>query len=201
MKKVLFIILVAFAALYANAQNESQARSVLNKTASLLGRKGGVSASFTLSNSKIGTVSGSIAVKGKKFNAKTKQAIVWYNGKTQWSYIKRNNEVNVTTPTPSQQQMMNPYAFINIYRSGYKLGLSNSGNNHIIHLKANGHKSISEMYITIGKSTNIPSIIKYKQNSSWTTIRIRNFRTSNLSDRVFTFNYKDFPSAEVVDLR
>ncbi len=27
------------------------------------------------------------------------QAIVWYNGKTQWTYMKKTNEVNVSNPT------------------------------------------------------------------------------------------------------
>jgi len=38
-------------------------------------------------------------------------------------------------------------------------------------------------------------------NGKWTTIMISNFRASNLSDSMFSFNSKDFPEAEIIDLR
>ena len=37
--------------------------------------------------------------------------ITWYNGETQWSCMKANDEVNVV-PTPEEQQSMNPYTFV-----------------------------------------------------------------------------------------
>ena len=96
--------------------NASLARTILDKTAKVVGRSGGASASFTMSSASTGTISGTIAVKGRKFNARTQQAIVWFDGKTQWTYMRKNNEVNVSTPTIAQQQTMNPYTFINIYK-------------------------------------------------------------------------------------
>ena len=56
-----------------------------DKTSKVIGHKSGVSAAFTLNNPTTGNVSGTIAVKGGKFNARTPQAIVWFNGKTQWT--------------------------------------------------------------------------------------------------------------------
>jgi len=199
---LLFSIMCLLGISVAYAQNETQARKILDKTAKVLGKKGGASANFTISNAKIGTVSGSIAIKGNKFNAKTQQAIVWFNGKTQWTYMKKNDEVNITTPTAAQQQVMNPYAFINIYRSGYKIGMKSKGNNYEVHLTAQSkNKSIQEMYITINKTTDTPSVVKMKQGLTWSTITISNFKAKNQPDNIFTFRQKDFPTAEVVDLR
>ena len=81
------------AAICANAQNATQARKVLDKTASIIGRKGGASANFKISSAKIGSTTGTIAIKGNKFHARTPQAIVWFDGKTQWSYMKSTEEV------------------------------------------------------------------------------------------------------------
>ena len=67
------------------------AREVLDKTAAALSNKGGVTANFSIRNG----VSGSIKIKGRKFQATTPQGIVWFDGKTQWTYVKQNNEVNV----------------------------------------------------------------------------------------------------------
>ena len=148
-------------------KSDAQARKILDRTAKIIGRSGGASASFTMSNASSGTVSGTIAIKGNKFNARTAQMTVWYDGKTQWTYMKKNNEVNVSTPTQAQQQMMNPYTFVNIYKTGYNMTATTSGANDEVHLVAqNRSKSIQEMYITINKRTNVPSRIKMKNRNS-----------------------------------
>ena len=106
MKKILALAFVAMMSIGAMAQTAQQ---VLDKTAAVIGNKSGASANFKMSSSKYGSASGSIAIKGNKFNARTPQAIVWFNGKTQWTYLKKTNEVNVSNPTQAQQMSMNPY--------------------------------------------------------------------------------------------
>lgn len=181
--------------------NSTVARKILDRTAKVVCHSGGASASFTMSNSSVGNVSGVISIKGNKFNARTPQMTVWYNGKTQWTYMKKTNEVNISIPTQAQQQMMNPYTFINIYKSGYNM-TATRGKNDEVHLVAqNKAKSISEMYITINHKTGVPSQVKMKHKGKWSTIKISNFSTKKLSDRIFTFNTKDYPTAEIIDLR
>lgn len=184
------------------AQQAQQARKILDKTAAVLNNKGGASAHFTVSSTKIGSTSGTINIKANKFQAQTPQAIVWYDGKTQWSYLKRTNEVNISTPNRAQQIAMNPYTFINIYKSGYQLSSKTKGNNYQVHLVAtNKRNSIAEMYILVNKNTYVPTQVKLKQANQWTTINISNFKTKNIPNHVFVFKSKDFPSAEIIDLR
>ena len=155
MKKTILIALMALIGLSAFAQSAQQ---VLDRTAKVIGNKSGASANFTISNAKIGSSSGTIAIKGNKFNARTPQAIVWFNGKTQWTYLKKTNEVNISTPTQAQQMAMNPYTFINIYKTGYKMNMKKSGNNYQVHLTAQNQKrSVAELYITINRKTYVPS--------------------------------------------
>lgn len=200
MKRLSLIILAILLATGLYAQNAAQARKILDKTAAIVGRKGGASANFSMSG-KAGNTSGTISIKGTKFNAKTPQAIVWYDGKTLWTYMKNNQEVNVSTPTKASQISMNPYTFINVYKSGYKLSMKNVSGGWQIHLTAtNNARTIREMYITIGKNY-YPKTIKMRQSNGWTTINVSNFKAKNLSDATFRFNAKDFPHAEVIDLR
>ena len=155
-----------------------------------------------MSSSKYGSASGSIAIKGNKFNARTPQAIVWFDGKTQWSYMKKTNEVNVSKPTQAQQMSMNPYTFINIYKTGYNMSMKTIGKNYEVHLIAHNQKrSIAEMYITISKESYVPSQVKMRQGNNWSTITISNFQAKNIPNSTFVFKRKDFPSAEIVDLR
>ena len=200
MKKLSLVFMLMLMSISIYAQNAAQARKILDKTAAVIGRKGGASANFTVSG-KYGNSSGTISIKGYKFNARTPQAVVWYDGKTQWTYMKKSQEVNISTPTEAQQQSMNPYKFINIYKNGFKLGVKNVSGGWQVHLYATNQKrTIKEMYVTIGKNY-YPKTIKMRQSNGWTTINVSNFKPKNLSDSMFRFNAKDYPHAEVIDLR
>ena len=199
--KLISLIMVLFC-INATAQNAEQAKKILDKTAAVVGNKNGASANFKMSSEKIGTATGPIAIKGKKFQATTPKAIVWFDGKTQWSYLKSTNEVNITTPTEAKRMKMNPYTFITMYKSGYNMGVKTSVNNYVVHLTAqNKQRSVQELYVTVNKTKYTPVQVRMREGNTWTTINISNFKAAKLPDSAFTFNAKDYPTAEVVDLR
>ena len=195
------IILFAFMTLMSLGTFAQTAQQVLNKTAKIIGNKGGASANFSLSSTKYGSTSGTIAIKGNKFTASTTQANVWDDGKTMWTYVKNTQEVNISNPTEAQQQSMNPYKFLTIYKNGFNLGMTTLSSGWKIHLTAaNQQRSIKEMYITVDKNY-YPKEIRMRQNNGWTTIKVSGFKAKSLSDSAFRFNAKDYPKAEVIDLR
>jgi outer membrane lipoprotein-sorting protein len=178
------------------------AKQVLDKTAATLSNKSGISANFTMSGTQYGNVSGVITVKGRKFHASTPVAVIWFDGKTQWTYMKKNDEVNVSTPNEAQLQAINPYNFIHLYKSGFSYTMTTQGTAYVVHLTATGAKSgIQEMYITVNKKSYVPSQVKMRQGKTWSTIDISGFKKSAVSDTVFRFNSKDYPQAEIIDLR
>ena len=196
-KKYIIGAMCLIGALNINAQT---AKEVLDKTAATVSNKAGAQANFTISGQSM-NASGTIAIKDKKFHATTPQASIWFDGKTQWTYMKNNDEVNIANPTESQLASINPYNFIYMYKKGYNYTMEKKGGNFVVHLTATGKKSIQEMYLTIGQKSYTPSQVRYKTAKGWTTIDIRNFKAANLSDGMFRFNSKDFPHAEVIDLR
>mgnify|MGYP000951855446 FL=1 len=201
-KKNILLGLLLLVSVCVSAQSSAQAMKVLNKTASVVGRKGGAQANFNISGKKIGAQSGTIAIKGNKFQARTRKAIVWYNGKTQWSYLKMTNEVNVSNPNEAKRMSMNPYTFLSMYKNGYNLSMTKSGSSYVVHMVAqNKKRSVQEAYITINKRTYTPSLVKMRQGNDWTYISVNNFRAVNQPDSKFTFNAKDFPKADIIDLR
>lgn len=205
MKRIISLIaliaICAFTATISANANSNEAKKVLDKAVSKLNIKGGTTASFSITGNKIGTQKGSISIKGNKFHASTASAIVWYNGKTQWTYVKKNEEVNVSTPSAAQQSSMNPYTFVNLYKKGYSMQLNKTASGNQVHLKAQNQKaSIKEAYILVDGNNNIKEV-KMRQASGWVTISISNIRQKSLSDATFTFNAKDYPKAEVIDLR
>ena len=189
------------ALLIAVASYGQTAKQVLDKAAAAVSNKTGITASFTLKGGQMNT-KGNISIKGQKFQITTSDVLIWFDGKTQWSYVKKNDEVNVSNPNGSQLQALNPYYFIYMYKKGYNSTLTKKGTNYEVHLTATDKKkSVQEMYITIHPKTYIPSEIRIKHPKGWNTIEVNNVKNANLSDGIFHFNSKDFPTAEVIDLR
>ena len=178
------------------------AKSILDKAAATVSNPSGVQANFEMHSKQFGNTSGSISIKGKKFHASTPQAIIWFDGKTQWTYMKQNDEVNVSNPSEADLQAINPYNFINIYKKGFKLSSKKVNNSYEVHLKATDKKRrIQEMYIIVDQNSYRPTHVKMLQNGKWSVLLISGLKATNLSDGLFQFNAKDFPQAEIIDLR
>lgn len=183
------------------AQAES-AKSILDKAAATVSNPSGVQANFQMISKQFGSTSGTISIKGRKFHASTPQAIVWFDGTTQWTYMKQNDEVNVSNPTEAELQAINPYNFINIYKKGFKLSSKKVNNSYEVHLKAADKKrNIQEMYIIVDQQSYRPTHVKMLQNGKWSVLLISGLKSTSLSDGMFQFNAKDFPKAEIIDLR
>ena len=197
---ILVTLFTIHCSLFNSLAGAQTAKQVLDKTAATVSNKTGASASFTIKGNNM-NASGTIAIKGKKFHASTPQATIWFDGKTQWTYVKDNDEVNVSNPTDAELAAINPYNFIYMYKKGYTYTMTKKGGNFEVHLKATGKKCISEMYILVNQKSYTPSQIRMKLQKGWTTIDIKNFKKANMADGTFRFNSKDFPSAEIIDLR
>ena len=198
-KWVLPLCLITLLPLFATAQS---AKDVLDKAAANVSNKNGISAKFRISGPNFSPTDGTIYVKGRKFHATTEVATIWFDGKTQWTYMKAQDEVNVSNPSEAELQSLNPYNFINLYKKGFTYTMTTKGNNYEVHLTATDKKrNIQEMYITVSKQGYVLSQVKMKQRNGWTTINISNLKATKLNDSQFRFNAKDYPHAEVIDLR
>jgi outer membrane lipoprotein-sorting protein len=198
MKKICFLIM---AALISTATMAQTAKSVLDKAAAHITVKEGVKANFKMRGG-IGNAIGTIYIKGKKFHANTAKATVWFDGKTMWTYVKDNEEVNVSNPTEAQLQAINPYNFINLYKNGYASTLNSTGNSYVVHLTSTAKdQKIKELFVTIDKNSYQPTQVKLLQGKTWTIFDITDLQKAKIADSQFRFNAKDFPKAEVIDLR
>ena len=189
------------AAMLASSSFAQSAKFVLDKAAATVTASSGVKANFRMTTT-TGNTSGTIAIKGKKFFATTPQAKVWFDGKTQWTYLKNNDEVNISNPTEAQLQAINPYNFITLYKRGYTYTMNTAGTNYVVHLTAdNANKKIKELFITVNKKSYEPMQVKMLQGKKWTTFDITSIKKQNSADSQFRFNSADFPKAEIIDLR
>lgn len=212
MKSILFSILIALFTLPVFAQQQAQAKAVLDKTATLFNTAGGVKASFSVQVSSkgrlLGETTGVIQLKGDKFLFKTADVITWFDGTTQWSYLTESEEVNVSNPTPAELQRMNPYALLSLYHKGYSYKMGSAKQyrgksvDEVILTATNKKEDLSRIALYVTKEGQPVGIIVESRNGDKSEIVVTSYQSGQkYADAVFVFNKKQYPRAEVIDLR
>ena len=137
-----------------------------------------------------------------KLHMKSDASTMWFDGKTLWTYMASNEEVNISRPTKQQLQTLNPYTFINLYKKGYKETMTSSATEHIVHLTATDPQHrIREAFITVDKTSYAPKTIKMLIDQKWTTFTVTGLKQEKLADSRFSFDADAYPDAEIIDLR
>lgn len=210
-KKLVFLMACALSFLPLHA--EMDGRKVLDKTAELIQKSKGSKITFKVStfisgiDTETGSIEGSMILQGKKFHLDTKDMLVWYDGKTQWSYMPEAGEVNMTKPSEKEMQATNPYAFISIYKKGYDISLRSSQLRNIpsyeVYLKATQEDNpTQEIYVDVRQSDFTPLCIRVRQDDEWTRISIKSYNgTQQFDDKLFTFPKEKYPDVEIIDLQ
>lgn len=188
--------------------------SILDKAATAYENANGISASFTLNTrSEVQKMSesfeGTIQMKGDKFALITPDMSTWFDGKTQWTYVERNEEVNVSTPSGEELQFTNPAMLLRVYKKGFTpayIGESTAANGkaaYDIKLTPKKKGDILSVELQIEKSSALPVKIRVEaKNGISNTIHISDLKTGvNQSDDFFVFKESEYPDAEVIDLR
>ena len=123
--KLLLGVLLLLFAVPMSAQ-QPDAKNILERTAEAFRKAGGVKLAFTV-NEQQGSYAGVLYLEGEKFVVETEGMKTWFDGHTQWSYVASADEVNVSEPTQEELQTLNPYAWLSLYKQGYRLKLSSVG--------------------------------------------------------------------------
>lgn len=174
---------------------------MLDQTVAALKQAEGIRATFG------GTAEGTLLLKGNKFYLDSGGIQSWFDGKTQWSYLKSSEEVNISNPTPEELQTVNPYALLSLYKNGYNYKYAGT--------KSRNGKQGYEVILTPEKEGDIVSItlfvtrayrpvyIKVEQaNRSVNEIIVSSYLTHQpLDDASFRFDKRKYPEAEIIDLR
>lgn len=205
--QILIYICVCCFALPLSAQL-TDTKDILDRTAENFRNAGGVKATFTVRTSD-GTSNGTIRLKGEKFLLEAEGTTTWFDGRTQWSYIASSDEVNVSEPTPEELQSINPYAFLSLYKHGYKEKLAKMDNSqdsslYKVVLTATDRKQDLQCIIFyIAKDSLRPVRVSMAQRGGETVVIIINSYQTGQSypDSLFVFDKNAYPKAEVIDLR
>ena len=182
------------------------ARDILRRAADAFRRSGGVSASFSV-RSPEGNSTGTIRLKGEKFVLEAGGMTTWFDGHTQWTYLPESDEVNISEPTDEELQTLNPYAWLSLYDRGYDLKLlpADASDIYKVEMVARSPEAqVSRLVLWLDKSGLQP--VKFSLTLAGsvepTEITVGNYRTGQTyADAMFAFNPREYPTAEVIDLR
>jgi outer membrane lipoprotein-sorting protein len=156
------------------------------------------------------TRSGTIYVKSKtnKYKIVLPEQELMSDGKTLWTYLKEDKEVQVTD-ADNGTKSFNPARIFTIYEKGYKYVSSddtkiNGKTYSVIDLTPLDTKSsYFKIRLNIDRVTKqIASAIVFDKNGNKYTYTIGLFTPNfKASDSIFTFDAKQHPGVELVDLR
>ena len=207
------ILLFCATLLLANAQvaQAQNGTAALDRVVEKFRRSGDLSAAFTLTvynalNEPVDKQSGTIKLAGDKFYWTTPAMTVWYNGQLQWAYVKASEEVNLTEPTPAEIASINPYTLITTYKQNFNVKALKAKNSQQRVAELTPKKKgtqIDRVVLTVNASNWMPQSFQiYYSDRTHSTIALSRLVTGqNFSDATFIFDKKQYPKAEVIDLR
>ncbi len=224
MKKLLLFSLLTITTInLAFAQKDAAAKKILNQVSAKYKSYDVVKTDFTFTyenpqantkDTQTGTlISRSKANKFKVtiYNPEDKTVVdqeIISDGKSQWTYIKKDKEVELSDVDHSPESI-NPAQLFTIYEHGYKY-IYNGDERvdgklcQIIDLTPEDTKTtFFKVRLSIDKAKKqIESALIFDKNGSRYNYIIRTFTPNvKVSESLFTFDKKDHPGVELVDLR
>ncbi|KAA5548199.1 LolA family protein [Adhaeribacter rhizoryzae] len=214
MKKTIPFLLALFLTIsFAQAQQDPRAEKILNAMSQKYQTLKAFNVAFTQtlenSSSKIKeTMQGDITVSGNKFRLKLKDQEIINNGNTIWTYMKSDNEVNISENDPDDQQM-SPNAIFTLYQKGYNYTfveeMREGGQAYnIIELSPlDKNNSVYKVRLQINKRDNSVKTWKmFRNNGNRYTYTIKSFNPSPVVDaNYFAFDKSQYKGVKVIDLR
>ena len=168
----------------------------------------GVSANFnisTKSNGYVSEIKGKIVLDGTKFAFTTDEMECGYDGKTLWTYIKNNEEINLSSPEDDEIININPYLLLKNYNTRFKCSFdSKNGDLETIILSPkNTSDNISSVKVTLNSKLLYLSIIEVmNKDNSKIVIKVLDYNNkTNIDKSKFSFNEKQYTNIEIIDLR
>ena len=209
-KKVILYFLL-FASQLIVAQSNTQAEAILSDLLNSA-KTSAIKTNFKLiisekKDAQPQITSGNFTLKGNKFILEMDEMKVWFDCKTQWSYIQKNNEVSISEPTEKELSETNPMAILSGFKTKCIIRFSaknKSEQNYCIEmipkLKTN---EIVKIEVQVNKNnSNLFSIYIINRNGVTTQLILSNFqKVIAIAESLFTFNSLKHKGVIINDLR
>ncbi len=196
------------------AQNDARAKAILSGVSKKYKSYSVVKAGFTfvidnpqanIKQSQAGTLY--VQSKLNKFKVSLPQQEIICDGKTQWTYLKEDKEVQVSNVS-TDGDAINPAQLFTIYEKGFKYVYTGEIKQSSIvyqqiELAPLSTKSYSKIKLLVDKAKKQLAVVTiFDKNGSKYIYTVSSFTPNvKVAESVFSFNKANHPGVEVVDLR
>ncbi|MBC6699093.1 LolA family protein [Hymenobacter puniceus] len=214
MKKYLALLALSVSLLpAASAQQDPKAGKILDQMSAKYQAMKAFRANFTQTLENDATkvkenMSGDILVSGQKFRLKISGQEVINNGQTVWTYMKSENEVNISDFEADEQEI-SPSQIYTLYKKGYKYSYVQEAKENgeavdVIELSPEDRNNpVFKVRLKVSKvDKSVKSWQMFKKNGNRYTFKINKF-TPNVPVDATTFNFDKakYKGVKVIDLR
>lgn len=204
----LLLLMLPFCIYPASAQDDKKAAAILDAMSKRYQALSSYKVTFTYAAGGR-PAKGEATVKGEKFRLKMADQEILNDGKVMATFLKESNEITLQEYDPEEIGDLSPTRIYLAYKKGYK-------NTFIGETKANGRtyenvrltpasssSPVNRIELTIDKDDkSIKGWKIFAKGNETTSFEVTDFRINpTVNDGEFAFAGKNFPGAEVVDLR
>ena len=215
MKRVILLIIASIASLMMSAQGSTSQMEILDQVAVKTEKYVGLKIDFTmyvenLHNAKRDSYKGNAVYKQGLYKMDIMGQVVYSDGKTNWTYLKDADEINITNNSDNEAFMTNPQAILKDYKSKFKVNFISDKfekNRALLEFdfypKQIENKKYSKITIRIDKTKKQIFSVRYvgKDGVNYLVEIDKMLENPTITDAEVKFNKASYPNAELIDMR
>ena len=215
MKRVILLIIASIASLMMSAQGSTSQMEILDQVAVKTEKYVGLKIDFTmyvenLHNAKRDSYKGNAVYKQGLYKMDIMGQVVYSDGKTNWTYLKDADEINITNNSENEAFMTNPQAILKDYKSKFKVNFISDKfekNRALLEFdfypKQIENKKYSKITIRIDKTKKQIFSVRYvgKDGVNYLIEIDKMLENPTITDAEVKFNKASYPNAELIDMR
>ncbi len=218
MKKILSVSVCILLLIFTSAaqppkgmgNNDPDAKKILDAVSTKFKSFKSVQSNFSLkienaSNKVMGNKTGTVYMKGTRYRIKVQDQDIYCDGSNVWTVDITAKEITISKLDPSNNTITPQKLFTNFYDKDflYKLNSDAKGIQEIELTPIDKTKLFHKVIVYINKASQTISSTKiFEKAGNRYTYSVSGMNTkSAIPDATFTFNQKNYPGMEIVDLR
>ena len=212
MKRYIFLILLLFGGTLAAQDTDGGATPILQSLAKKYQALTSMNIDYTYKAVKdkktIATLTGEVAIKGKKYYMTFDDQTFYCDGTTMWNYQKSSNEVSIYTYDESDDDILNPAKMLGNWQKDYtakfiREEVEAGKSLQIIDLTPKKGQSYYKIRLFIDKNKKeiVRCAVYEKDNTIYTYYFDKFVSNAAISDSQFVFDAAKHPGVETNDMR
>lgn len=208
MKKIILVVAAIMTFMAGNAQSSKEAKQLLSEVSSKVESYNNIVIEFkyglenTAENVKHET-RGDVSLEGEKYLLNIMGTTRLFDGAKLYTIIPEDEEINISSHNPEDDQDISPSKMLTFYNTGYKTemgpvqDLKGRKIQYVKLIPIDSNAEIKEIHLGIDKQTkHIYNMIQTQDNGTRITITVNSFKTNQpLPQSLFQFKesrYKDY---------